>query len=72
MIDSMLYGDLELEVKLTDAITGFKVASKTNNVENKQESAPQLQQINQQNVLHTAVNNVQPQYDAATALLFTQ
>ena len=46
MIDSMLYGDLELEVKLTDAITGFKVASKTNNVENKQESAPQLQQIN--------------------------
>ena len=40
MIDSMLYGDLELEVKLTDAITGFKVASKTNNVENKQESAP--------------------------------
>lgn len=35
MIDTMLYGDLDLDVKLSDAITGFKEAQKVNNVKSE-------------------------------------
>ena len=35
MIDTMLYGDLDLDVKLSDVITGFKEAQKVKNVKSE-------------------------------------